>query len=631
MLMFSLLRDPCRISTQLSIRHCSLCQGNTEYYCLGCHQDLCIQCKETHVIDLSTKGHKILSYLEKKKYQPKLEQSADQDVFRSPVKQKMPSTDPSLNQDVFRSPVPISPLERVEINRRQFSEIIFHIRSETIYDRCAMLEVIKRDIPNIHTKVTKEGQSEIGKLAEEVKEGIDNFLAGNIQDRSLLQKIRMTKHFTKLVKDMYRYEQLETIMKYKSVKFLQIITRKRQPEEEKCKHRQNRKQKIMVSIVDNGMKKIRFVENGRRLQPGIEHLLTILPSTMHEKSVTLKDVGICGHVFSLSPDRVWVSDVNNLILADTAKGDKLHSLENSLKDSVGKYTVNSDYHLIYIDENYDIRKISGKETTPLIVIKRPDSTWKPKCVFSSNLNEDLLVGLVMEGTETGKIKRYDNKWGLKQIITLESTLHSQYRSPAYITENNNGDIVVSDDRAVVVTSCEGKYRFSYTGPTSEYELLPRGICVDAFSNILVCDAINYTIHMIDKDGQFLSHLLTMQSPGLTNHPWSLSYDVNTHLLFVGSCNEVLFVYRYINRNIHFTCKLELFLFITLMSNFKTSISVFISISIILNINDKKSEKEQKYPILTIYKIAKDNMSHCTTVRASTANIKQLILKNIFCS
>lgn len=552
--MFSLLRDPCRISTQLCIRLCSLCQGNTEYYCLSCQQDLCIRCKETHVIDLSTKGHKIFSFLEKKKYQPKLEQTAKS----RDVKQETPDTEPSHNQDVLPSPLWISPSERAEINRQQFSEIIFYLRSETIYDRCVLLEVIKRDISNIHTKVTKEGQSELGKLAEVVKAEIDNFLAGNIQDRSLLQKIRMTKHINMLAKYMYRYEQLETIMKYKPVKFLQIITRKRQPKEEQKKpkhrkHRQNRKRKIMLSIIANGMKDIRYKSIGIRQQPGNELLLTLMPFTMYEKSVTLKYIQNCGHIFCNSPDRVWVSDENNLILADTEKGDKLRSVENSLKDSVGKHTMNSDGHLIYIDENYDIRKISEIETTSLIVIKNTDSTWKPKCVFST-LTGHLLVGLVNEETETGKITRYKTTWGETQTMSFDSTLDSQYKSPAYITENNNGDIVVSDDRAVVVTSRTGKYRFSYTGPTSEYDLLPRGICTDAFSNILVCDALNYTIHMIDKDGQFLSYLLTMESPGLTNYPWSLSYDINTHLLFVGSWNEVLFAYRYINRNIHLTCK-----------------------------------------------------------------------------
>lgn len=47
--------------------------------------------------------------------------------------------------------------------------------------------------------------------------------------------------------------------------------------------------------------------------------------------------------------------------------------------------------------------------------------------------------------------------------------------PRYITENNNGDIVVTDfdigPGAVVVTNENGSHRFSFTGHPSGSELL----------------------------------------------------------------------------------------------------------------------------------------------------------------
>ena len=60
-----------KINTQVSVEHCSLCQGDTEYYCYGCRQDLCIQCKKLHVVDLCLKHHKVTSYVEKMKNPPK--------------------------------------------------------------------------------------------------------------------------------------------------------------------------------------------------------------------------------------------------------------------------------------------------------------------------------------------------------------------------------------------------------------------------------------------------------------------------------------------------------------------------------------------------------------------------------
>ncbi|XP_065932482.1 uncharacterized protein [Magallana gigas] len=180
--------------------------------------------------------------------------------------------------------------------------------------------------------------------------------------------------------------------------------------------------------------------------------------------------------------------------------------------------------------------------TTTTFIERTDSTWRPRCVYWSPSTGDLLVG--MYTIDTGKVTRYNQSGQLTQTIQYHNTGRGLYSIPRYITENNNGDVVVSDLSGVVVTERGGRHRFSYTGPPSGSRLLPCGICTDALSHILVCDV--RTVQMINKDGRFLSHLLTKsQEMGL---PRSLSYDVNTHRLWVGSWghNKVC-VYRYITR------------------------------------------------------------------------------------
>nr|XP_022337266.1 uncharacterized protein LOC111133296 isoform X3 [Crassostrea virginica] len=158
-------------------------------------------------------------------------------------------------------------------------------------------------------------------------------------------------------------------------------------------------------------------------------------------------------------------------------------------------------------------------------------------------------------TYEGKVMRYDNTGKHKQTIPHDDNTHIYlYEKPWYITENNNGDVLVSDfDRhAVVVTSGEGVHRFSYTGPPSGSGLFrPRGICTDVMSHILVSDLNNDTVQMLDRDGQFLSYILTRQSPGINETPpWGLSYDVTSHVLLVGSRSyNTLHVYRYINRHL----------------------------------------------------------------------------------
>lgn len=122
--------------------------------------------------------------------------------------------------------------------------------------------------------------------------------------------------------------------------------------------------------------------------------------------------------------------------------------------------------------------------------------------------------------------------------------------PIYITENNNGDVVVSNFiyflfSDVTVTEPGEKHRFSYYGQ-SGVGFQPRGICTDALSHILVSDFMTHTVQMLDKDGQFLSHLLITPSGILT--PCRLSYDANAHRLLVGSLkNSRLCVCKYIDQ------------------------------------------------------------------------------------
>lgn len=87
---------------------------------------------------------------------------------------------------------------------------------------------------------------------------------------------------------------------------------------------------------------------------------------------------------------------------------------------------------------------------------------------------------------------------------------------------------------------------SFTQGIQQDQNWPRGICSDALSHILVCDCKTQTVQMMDKVGQFLSHLLIR--PSGIFYPYSLSYDVSTHRLLVGSLDHnKMCIYRYLTR------------------------------------------------------------------------------------
>nr|XP_022312660.1 uncharacterized protein LOC111117740 isoform X4 [Crassostrea virginica] len=356
----------------------------------------------------------------------------------------------------------------------------------------------------------------------------------------------MTRHMTKLLRYYHRFEQLSETMETRPFKFLRIMTQNHSPRKDDMK--------TIINILVNLMKEIRLVPSGIPRRAGLDDLLTLLSSPVVQKYLSVTGVEFCDHISCVTPDRVWVSDKNNLILTETATGKKLHSVEDQLSSGIGIHTVNSEGELIYIDKEYNIIKLCNDMKTTTTFIKHTDTTWEPQCVYCSPSSGDLLVGMRDTRTYTGKVVRYDNTGKRKQTIPHDdNTPHTLYEWPWFITENNNLDVLVSDVVAVVVTSGEGVHRFSYTGPPSGSRLQPYGICTDVMSHILVSDYTTSTVQMLDRDGQFLSYVLTRQTRGMDYKPYGLSYDVSTHAVYVGSGsnnNNTMSVCRYINRHLH---------------------------------------------------------------------------------
>lgn len=273
------------------------------------------------------------------------------------------------------------------------------------------------------------------------------------------------------------------------------------------------------------------------------------------QSVKVTGITGCRHISCVTSDRVWVSDAeNNLVLINTA-GDILHHVRDLYNDffSGGLHTVNNDNELIYISMEYKIMKLSKDMKITSTYLEATDTPWIPQCVYWSRSTRDLLVGICRMDSIPAKVIRYNQTGQLTETLEQDNTGRELYSFPGYITENVNGDVIVSDYKtlglgSVVVTSREGIYRFSYEGHPSGSGLMPWAICADALSHILVCDENTHTVHLIDRDGRFLSYLLIRPQGVFT--PRSLGYDVTTQRLWVGSdIRQTVCVYRYITRKI----------------------------------------------------------------------------------
>ncbi|XP_052694642.1 uncharacterized protein LOC128172945 [Crassostrea angulata] len=577
-----------RASIHFKVNLCSKCPGDTEYYCKTCPCDLCPDCKENHVKDLQTIDHDVVLHRDKINYIP-----AQEICVRHPSHVYIKYCEPCELPVCFhcrkhRTHRQLDVKTAYKTKRQQHRGTIQTIKSEALFYRPVLLTGIKADVKICHTELSLY-QSEMLTKAPKLKNLINKvrkdfkynvFCDFDFKHRCLKQMIEMGRHIVSLQEYEHRYVQPE--FSFSVLQFLSTV-KKTLPQIHLTLHTS---QLAMTESLNNKdvmklLSAIQITERGNRHVEN-ECLLKLTSEAEFHQSLTLTGVDRCFHIFCATPHlvwvndfrnsfRVWISDGKKIILTDIT-GVSLHCVEVSCSDLYidrGFHTVNNESELIYIDLNYNINKLSKDMKTTTTFIERTDSTWAPLCVHWSPYTGNLLVGMYRKEqrddtddsddtddkdlTEltvagTGKVTRYNQSGELTQTIQNDNTGRGLYSGPKYITENNNGDVVVSDSLpgAVVVTERGGRHRFSYTGHPSESGLDSYGICTDALSHILVCDGRTNTVQMIDKDGQFLSHLLTRPSGIFT--PQSLSYDVNTHRLLVGTgFNNTVVIYRYIIR------------------------------------------------------------------------------------
>nr|XP_034307934.1 uncharacterized protein LOC117683150 [Crassostrea gigas] len=552
-------------STTYKVHQCSKCTGDTEYYCESCPCDLCQKCKENHVKNLQTIDHYVVSHHEKFNNIPTQEicvRHSSHVYIKYCEPCQVPVCDSCFGHKSHRFPVSLFRQSKHKIlslrgayktKRQQHKGTIHSIRSEALFYRPVHLPRITDDIKTCRTEFSRY-QSEMLTKAQRLKKLIDyvvydllnNVLCDfNFKHRCLKQKMETNRYIVSLQRYVHMYEQST----FSALQFLSSI-KTALPQIHITLHTSqlSMTESLNKEDVMESLSAIQITERGNR-RVGNQCLLKLTSGAEFHQSLTVTGVDCCYHISCVTSDRVWVSDDRkHLMLTDTT-GVPLHRVEDSCRGLYrgnGLHTVNSESELIYIDRNYNIKKRSkDMKTTKTLIMKKIFSKWRPRCVYWSPSTGDLLVGMYRMKAWIGKVTRYNQSGQLTQAIQYD-TGRVLYIRPSYITENNNGDVVVSDSGAVVVTERGGRHRFYYTGHPSGSVLWPRGICTDPLSHILVCDHRTNTVQMLDGDGQFLSHLLIRPS-GIFS-PYSLSYDVNTHRLWVGSGdNNTVVIYRYITR------------------------------------------------------------------------------------
>ncbi|XP_065938679.1 tripartite motif-containing protein 3 [Magallana gigas] len=546
------------------------CEKNCQFYCNDCHQPMCEQCRDEHQKNKKTKNHEVVLYKLRKRQLPvekcNIHPTKEIDLLcrecQIPVCSKC--TGSKEHRGHLFTNLEIVFDEKVSIYNKEIANIrsYFEPTSQDLKKEIAEdVTEIKKIMEGVRTSMKAE--------AEAVKKLVDTVTSDKIEqvdkiEQSLLQTLNgqnqeiddYINSLNDLIKTYYGYlspsniEQLTFALKSENLIIPSIpetskplppvFTAGQYSKEDVAKllgritvpntKLENRKIKPMETA-STQLKPTGKQRKQDREKYDVKQTLSLSPS------VTVPGVDDVLHISLGKSGRLWVSDdVGNLVQTDL-QGNQLQKIQTSGRDE-GYHTVTQDGDLIYTDKDNKVINRITPDNTITEFIKKGD--WAPISIHSSHINGDLLVG--METNGEAKVTKY-NKIGTEiQNIQRDNKGQVLYSYPRYITENINGDVCVSDynKHAVLVVDKSGQHRFSYTGQGSG--LGPYGICTDVLGHILVCDDISETVHFLDKDGQFLSLLLTSQQG--VDYPLSVCVDDENNL-WVGQLTNTVTVYKYL--------------------------------------------------------------------------------------
>ncbi|XP_022312312.1 uncharacterized protein LOC111117468 [Crassostrea virginica] len=246
-------------------------------------------------------------------------------------------------------------------------------------------------------------------------------------------------------------------------------------------------------------------------------------------------IGVDG-VSCVGEAEAWIYGANKPITRIDIHGAVKDTITTTCQDWPNGISVTRGRELMYI--NSDSRTVSivrdGKSET-LITTPRGWKPWRLCCTRSGDILVHVYTGIGPQSQRKHKIIRYQGQ-NMKEEITKDgqgNPIFKDGKCSLYMSENNNGDVCVSDVNAgtVVVVDKTGGVRFRYDGTPARREKSfdPRGIVTDALSQIIVADFNNNCLHILDQNGQFLR---CVDDCGL-EYPLELSVDSEGRL-WVGS-------------------------------------------------------------------------------------------------
>lgn len=523
---FNMAQDPVR---------CSLCPEVVVIHCGSCQVNLCAQCLSTHIDRNKSLKHEIVPYTSQLvKPEAELQKCQDHpkqqcDLFCQDCSVPICSRCLTGNHkrhgavdlekicETTRSTVK-EDLEELRKFRKEYEKVVGESKEELAKyieesdkERDSLKELGKQWHQMIDKVIDK-----VGKDMDEIIQSDTKCLQDNTEEiQSALQDVKdsikanedilQDDRFTRLLSYASKNDAFRIIPSRPAIKTAKIVP-------------------VNVKEGDIIPKLIHFQRSIRTKLPGYSLNRTGDVSSISTKSLlpepeliaTVKTnckqlKGICHN----EDDRVWIYGTDEILREVDITGTVQNCITAISKNSQKDIAKNKMGEIVFShlsDECVNIVR-EGKISKLLDL-----SGWIPFGV-TFNADDDLMVCMRREDYQESKVGIF-SQGKLKKEIQFDETgkpLFSASRNNMYIKENANRDICVSDWNAcaVIVLKSSGELRFRYTGNLSRSfkQFYPHGIVTDNYCRILVVDRKNDCLHVIDRNGKFLTYITcSLQDP-----------------------------------------------------------------------------------------------------------------------
>lgn len=523
---FNMAQDPVR---------CSLCPEVVVIHCGSCQVNLCAQCLSTHIDRNKSLRHEIVPYTSQLvKPEAEIEKCQDHpkqqcDLFCQDCSVPICSRCLTGNHkrhgavdleeicETTRSTVK-EDLEELRKFREEYEKVVGESKEEL----AKYIEESDKERDSLK-ELGKQWHQMIDKVIDKVGKDMDEIIQSDtkcLQDNTdeIQSALQDVKDSIKANEDILQDDRFTRLLSYASKNdAFRIIPSRPAIKTAKI---------VPVNVKEGDIipKLIHFQRSIRTKLPGYSLNRTGDVSSISTKSLlpepeliaTVKTnckqlKGICHN----EDDRVWIYGTDEILREVDITGTVQNCITAISKNSQKDIAKNKMGEIVYShlsDECVNIVR-EGKISKLLDL-----SGWIPFGV-TFNADDDLMVCMRREDYQESKVGIF-SQGKLKKEIQFDETgkpLFSASRNNMYIKENANKDICVSDWNAcaVIVLKSSGELRFRYTGNLSRSfkQFYPHGIVTDNYCRILVVDRKNDCLHVIDRNGKFLTYITcSLQDP-----------------------------------------------------------------------------------------------------------------------